>query len=328
MNLRILVTILFILFASKSYEQTQEQIEPPFNYHRDFKSILDSTQDRNSSLYYQKLIIRFLDNDSTLTKAETLALMIGYTENPHYKPLEDMEKESEIFEHNNNTEFQDAVDKSRPYLQTHPLSLLALREISYAYSRLSKDVQKDLLFEKAVMYQDSSAYFMALNDKIMEAMIYSGKGRSAETPIFSLGLSDGEYFIPNVGFVMDKKDTEWNKNGDFVETITAIVDKVNVRKYYFVIQHAKKKIDDDAANELQIKKAKQTEKKKGKEKGKGKKINAITDSTSNMMDSIPMSKNIEQANQDSLSHEKSPILPPIKDTIPKITDSIAPKREN
>ena len=263
MNLRILVTILFILFASKAYEQTQEQIEPPFNYHRDFKSILDSTQDRNSSLYYQKLIIRFLDNDSTLTKAETLALMIGYTENPHYKPLEDMEKETEIFEHNNNTEFQDAVYKSRPYLQTHPLSLLVLREISYAYSRLSKAVQKDLLFEKAILYQDSSKYFIDLNDKIMEAMIYSGKGRSAEAPIFSLGLSDGEYFIPNIGYKIEKKDTDWNKNKDFVEIITALVNQTS-KNFYFVIEHAKQKIDDDKADELENKKPKKPVKKKGK----------------------------------------------------------------
>ncbi len=264
MNLRILVTILFILFASKAYEQTQDSIEPSFNYHRDFKSILDSTQDRNSSLYYQKLIIRFLDNDSTLTKAETLALMIGYTENPHYKPLEDLEKELEIFDHNNNNEFRDAVDKAKPYLQTHPLSLLVLREISYAYSRISKAYQKDMLFEKAVMCQDSSAYFMALNDKIMEAMIYSGKGRSAETPIFSLGLSDGEYFIPNVGYKIEKKDTEWNKNKDFVEIITAI-DNLTTKNFYFVIQHAKQKIDDDKADELENKKPKKPVKKIGKE---------------------------------------------------------------
>ena len=270
MTLRIFVTILFILFANKAYEQTTEAIEPPFNYHRDFKSILDSTQDRNSSLYYQNLIIRFLDNDSTLSKAETLALMIGYTENPHYKPLEDMEKELEIFEHNNNNEFQDAIDKSRPFLQTHPLSLLVLREISYAYSRMSKEVQKDLLFEKAVQYQDSSAYFMALNDKIMEAMIYSGKGRSAENPIFSLGLSDGEYFIPNVGYKIEKKDTDWNKNKDFVEIITAI-DNLTTKNFYFVIQHAKQKIDDDKADEIANKKPKKPVKKKGKvEKQKSK----------------------------------------------------------
>ncbi|MEI8053030.1 MAG: DUF4919 domain-containing protein [Bacteroidota bacterium] len=323
------VATVFILFSAYGQNQNADD-PPPFIYKRDFKHNLDSASDRTGRLYYQKLIIKFLNNDSSLTNAEMLTLMIGFTGNPHYKPLENMEKELEIFDHNNNGEFSAAISKSRNYLQTNPLSLLVLREISYAYQKNSKEFQKNLVMDSALLYQDSAKYFMDLNDRMMEAMIYSGKGRTPETPIFSLGIADGEYFIPNVGFVMDKKDTEWNKNGDFVETITAIVDKVNVRKYYFVIQHAKKKIDDDAANELQIKKAKQTEKKKGKEKekGKGKKINAVTDSTSNMMDSIPMSKNIEQANQDSLSHEKSPMLPPIKDTIPKITDSIAPKREN
>jgi hypothetical protein len=119
---------------------------------------------------------------------------------------------------------------------------------------------------------------MSLNDKIMEAMIYSGKGRTPETPIFSLGIADGEYFIPNVGFRIEtdgqkeKKDTEWNKDGNFVEVITALVDNVNVRKYYFIIQHAKQKIDDDAANELASKKAEKEKKaEKNKKKAKDKK---------------------------------------------------------
>jgi hypothetical protein len=160
-------------------------------------------------------------------------------------------------------------------LQTHPLSLLVLREISYAYQQVSKrEYQANLIRDSAVLYQDSGTYFMNLNDKIMEAMIYSGKGRTPETPIFSLGIADGEYFIPNVGFRIEtdgqkeKKDTEWNKDGNFVEVITALVDNVNVRKYYFIIQHAKQKIDDDAANELAAKKA---EKEKKAEKNKGKK---------------------------------------------------------
>jgi hypothetical protein len=332
MFLRFFISIAIAFIVFSAYGQDQNTEDPPFNYKRDFKHNLDSASDRTSRLYYQKLIIKFLNNDSTLTNAEMLTLMIGFTENPHYKPLENMEKELEIFDHNNNGEFSVAISKSRKYLQTNPLSLLVLREISYAYQKNSKEFQKNLVMDSALLYQDSAKYFMDLNDRIMEAMIYSGKGRTPETPIFSMGIADGEYFIPNVGFVIDKKDTEWNKNGDFVETITAIVDKVNVRKYYFVIQHAKKKIDNDAANELQIKKAKEAEKKKGKGKGKGKgkekNMNEVTDSTFNMLDSIPMSKNIEQISQDSITHEKLPILPPIKDTVPKVTDTIAPRREN
>jgi len=243
----------------------------------DFKNIIDSSQNNESSLYYHRLIKRFLDNDSSLSKFETLALMIGFTENPHYRPLEDMEKEQEIFEHNKNEEFQTAVVKSRRYLPTHPLSLLVLREISYAYQQLSKDYARNFVMDTAIMFQDSGKYFMDLNDKIMEAMIFSGKGKTPETPIFSMGLADGEYFIFNVGYkiesdgVKETKDTEWNKDGDFVEVITALTDNVNARKFYFVIQHAKKKIDDDKANELAAQKAKKTKKKEPKKESKDKK---------------------------------------------------------
>jgi hypothetical protein len=112
---------------------------------------------------------------------------------------------------------------------------------------------------------------MSLNDRIMEAMIFSGKGRLPENPIFSLGLADGEYFIPNVGYEIEKKNTLWNKNGDFLEHIVAL-DKLTTKDFYFVIQHAKLKVDDDTEVKLdeqnhQIKNGK-TKKQKSKSKEK------------------------------------------------------------
>lgn len=323
MSARIFFLTTALLISKLAYEQTESPPTPPFIYKRDFKAIVDSSQDRSSRLYYQKLIIRFLKNDSSLTNQEVLALMIGYTENPHYKPLEDMEKEQEIFEMNMNGEYREVINRSRLFLQTHPLSLLILREISYAYQQVSKrEYQANLIMDSAVLYQDSGKYFMDLNDKIMEAMIYSGKGRTPETPIFSLGIADGEYFIPNVGFKIEtdgqkeKKDTEWNKDGNFVEVITALVDNVNVRKYYFIIQHAKQKIDDDAANELAAKKAekeKKAEKNKKKAKDikntqqKQKKINSQNDSIP--LEIKPLSP-VADSTQTIVPNEK------IKDTIP------------
>lgn len=256
---------------------------PTFNYHKDFKRLIDSSQNIESDFYYHKLLKRFLNNDSSLTNFETLVLMIGYTENPHYHPLEDMEKELEIYEHNKEGEFQTAILKSRNYLPTHPVSLLVLREISYAYQQLSKDYANNFIMDTAVLFQDSGKYFMNLNDKIMEAMIFSGKGRTPETPIFSMGLADGEYFIFNVGYKIENdgtkeiKDTEWNKNGDFVEMVSALIDNITAKKFYFVIQHAKVKLDDDKANELAAKRAKKkapkkdAKDKKQEKKQKGKK---------------------------------------------------------
>lgn len=264
MKIKIILFFGLFLLGSRSYEQTSEgTTPPPFIYHRDFKQIFDSTQESSSPVYYQKLIKRFLDNDSSLTNPEVLALMIGYTKNPHFKPMDDMEKEIEIFDLNKNGECREAIHKARPYLQTHPLSLLVLREISFAYQQVTKkEFQKNLIMDSAVLYQDSGIYYMALNDKIMEAMIYSGKGKTPESAIFSLGLADGEYFIPNVGFKIEKKDTDWNKNGDFMEIIKTIIADQSTVNYYFVIQHAKQKIDDDEAEVIAEKEQKKTDSKK------------------------------------------------------------------
>jgi hypothetical protein len=289
-----------------------------FNYHNDFKKILDSTQDNTSNLSYDKLLIRFLNNDSSMTNYETLALMIGFTENSHYKPLEDMEKETEIFEHNKSREYDDAIQKARIYLAEHPLSLLVLREASFAYQKKSKQLANNFIMDTALVYQDSGKYFMALNDRVMEAMIYSGKGRTPEDPIFSLGLADGEYFIPNVGFtiendgVKEKKDTEWNKKGDFLEVITALVDNVTARKYYFVIQHAKDKIDDDKANESSSKKSK----KKKKEAPKSDKTDKKEKKSSKEKQT---SKKSTEDNQPSITPETTTTTPAVSvpsDTIP------------
>lgn len=324
--IRFFLVAVALLIGKTALEQTEPYTATPsFVYKRDFKKILDSTQDRTSSLYYHKLIIRYLNNDSSLTNPEVLALMIGYTENPHYKPLKDMEFEQEIFEMNMNGEFRQVIRKSRPFLQTHPLSLLVLREISYAYQQVSKrEFQANLVMDSAVLYQDSGKYFMDLNDKIMEAMIYSGKGRTPETPIFSLGLADGEYFIPNVGFRIESdgqkesKDTEWNKDGFFVEVITALVDDVNVRKYYFVIHHAKKRIDDDEANELAAKKAEKEKKsEKNKKKGKDSKKDIKKDVKPDTAPVIDISPEVK----DSISPDIRSLLPG-NDSIPSTTPSV------
>jgi hypothetical protein len=266
MRLKFLIITLLMLIFSPKYTQAQPSQDsstlPVFSYKKDFKNILDSTMESGTALYYNNLLDRFLKNDSTLSKYETLALMIGFTENSYYKPLEDMEIEQEIFDLNMDGQYQEAFDKAVKYLQNHPVSLLVNREASFASQKISKAYQNQFIMDTAVMYQDSAIYFMALNDKLMEAMIYSGKGRTAETPIFSLGMADGEHFIPNVGYEIESKDTEWNRNGDFLEVITAI-DNLTTKKFYFVIQHAKLKIDDDKADELAEKNAKKKSKKKG-----------------------------------------------------------------
>jgi hypothetical protein len=242
----------FILTATCLTVSAQNAAAPAFNYKRDFKPILEQTQDRSSPLFYQKLLIRFLDNDTTLSNAETLALMIGFTEDPHYKPFEDMDGEKEVFDLNDEGNFDDALVKGKTYLQKHPLSLRVLKEVSYTYHSLKKE--------------DSANFYMDLVDRVMNAMTYSGNGKKPESPMFSLGLADGEYFIPNIGLKVLNKDTDWNIDNLFIEIIDASKTGDDHINFFFVIQHAKDKIDDDKVNDSPGKKKKKDDKKKKEKK--------------------------------------------------------------
>jgi len=246
--MRIILLSLLLLLSSTAYEQAPVA----FNYQRDFKATLEKTKDKTGDLYYQKLLIRFLNNDSSLTRAETLALMIGYTENPHYKPYEDMGTEKEIYDLNEGGDYETALDESKTYLQTHPLSLRILKERSYSYHQLRKE--------------DSAKYFMDLVDKVMNAMIYSGKGKTPETAIFSLGLVDGEYFIENVGMTAANKSTSPAKSKVLMYMVDALSDEGTHTTYYFMLQHARDKMNEDEIGEDPVTKPKKG--KKGKKDSK------------------------------------------------------------
>jgi hypothetical protein len=256
---QLFLILLSQFFYATVYCQQQPVPPPPFIYQTDFKKILEQAQERESPLYYQKLLIRFLDRDSTLSNPEVLALLIGYTEDSHFKPFEDMETEQEIFDLNEERKYEEALAKAKNYLQTHPLSLRVLKEASFCY------------YVKEM--QDSADYYMDLVDKIMNAMTYSGSGKKPDVPMFALGLADGEYYVQNIGLKVTNRDTDWNKHNQFIEIVEASKNEDDKIRYFFVIQHAKNRIDDDKVNESGSKKKKKkpaTEKSKQQEPDKPK----------------------------------------------------------
>ena len=214
------------ILTSNFFSQAQE---PGFDYQRDFKNILERTKNKYDTLYYLKLLTRFQENDSNLTRPEILALMIGYTESRFFKPYADMQLEKEIIELNDDGFYKDAITESRKYLQTHPLSLSINKECSFAYHQTRR--------------RDSARYYMDMADMIMEAMIYSGKGRTPETAFFSLGLADGDYFIPNVGLTVFGRNTGKDRFKNFLYVVDAVSLEDVHTTYYFNIQHAKRKMD-------------------------------------------------------------------------------------
>lgn len=297
--------LLFLLFFSSplfaqspSTEVVADSFPLTFNYHRDFRHIKTMTEQKSHPYYYQKLIIRFLDNDSSLTRPEVLALLIGFTDNTHYKPMENMEIEKEIVELNDNGFFEDALEETKKYLQKNPLSLCANKERSYAYHKMDKT--------------DSARYFMALNNHIMEAMIFSGaaKGKTPENAFFSLGLNDGDYFIPNVGYSVTGKSLSKDKNRYTLYVVQSMNIESVQTNYYFNIHHAKLKADQDGVSERKPKKLEKAKKKRAAKGKGGRKKGEVQDSTDVeapeilQTDNLPALPNIEvdpaSVNGDSL----------------------------
>jgi len=232
MNKKILSLLISFSFTSLTFSQSTPHLD--FNYQRDFNRFLEYTKDNESDLYYNKLLYKFLTNDSTLSSEDALVLMIGYTDKPDFKPLDDLLKEKEICNLVTNSNYTIAIQLAKKFLAKHPLNLMALQQITIAYNSLNM--------------KDSANHYMKQHMKIMDAMIYSGSGKTPETPIYALNLADGEYFTKNIGYDITKKETNWNKKGDFIEIIQATNQKLATKELYFVIQHAKAKVDNDKAN--------------------------------------------------------------------------------
>ena len=237
----IIFPLIFLMLSLPSFEQTT------FDYQKDFKTILSKTKDSASVLAYNKILSRFQANDTSLSKFETLALLIGFTNQPDYKPYEDLDNENGIFLLNDNGNYEDALNDANIYLSTHPLSLRVLKEKSYSLHQLKKG--------------DSALYYMDLVHRIMLAMKFSGNGKTPDSPIFALGLTDGERFIENLGKTTGNKGTGKNNSGNYLELVDAISDEGDHQNMYFIIQHASNNLIGPEKPEHKTKKRKKKDKK-------------------------------------------------------------------
>ncbi len=198
-----------------------------FDYARDFKTILAKTKDSNNNLYYNKLLKRYISNDSTLTRPEILALLIGFTDKPDYKPYNIVETEKLIYELNDVGKFKEAYDTGLALLKIYPFSFNGLEETSYAIEKLGN--------------LDSANYYLDLVAKIMSAMAYSGDGTSPEAAMFAIGPSDGKHLIRRIGMGVCKMGSGIDENGNFLDMLQACKNEMKIQMY-FNIQHAVSKM--------------------------------------------------------------------------------------
>jgi len=226
-----------------------------FNYKNDFKKILGKTKDQKDNLFYGKLLKRFAVNDTTLTDFEVLALLIGFTNKPEFKPYQDLDIERKIYDINGDGKFQEALDSANIFLKLHPLSVKVLFEKAYSFHKLGQE--------------DSAALYSYKGRRIFKAMSFSGNGKSPDTPIFALGPADGQDYIRKSiaakigGAKIGAMGSGSDKYGNFID-ILEVVPKDGSSSYnlYFIIQHATDKMFSE--EDLKIFDSKDKEKKKNK----------------------------------------------------------------
>lgn len=214
---------MFVAFISLGYSQSS------FNYKRDYNAILTKTKDPKDTWFYSKLISRFTKNDSSLTNADVLALMIGFTGREQYQPYTAPSKERIIVDLNAEGKYDQALKKADEYIMQQPLSIKILFERSFAYY-------------KAHM-EDSARKFSAQANMLFNAMKYSGGGKTTADPIFCLSLDDGQEYIckflgSGVGLKGSQKDENAN-SVDFIEVVSKVQEPYNL---FFMVQHIHNKL--------------------------------------------------------------------------------------
>ena len=219
-----------------------------FNYQNDFKTILVRTKDTKDKLSYDKLLKKFKSNDTTMTNYEVLALLIGYTDKPDYKPYQDLDTEREIYNLNGEKKYKEALDKANKFLKTHPVSLKTLFEKSYVFHKLGKE--------------DSASFYLSKGRQIIEAMRFSGDGKTKETPIFALGPADGQDYISKNGATIGIMGSGKDSKGNFLDILEAKLDNEKTLTLYFIIQHATDKMMGGKSIEEELKELEKKDKKK------------------------------------------------------------------
>ncbi len=219
-NMRLFVLFLFLGgMPYLSYGQP-----PSFLYHRDYLSLLEKTRHPDDSLSYERVLKRFVANDTTLTDYEVLALMIGFSGTAEYKPYNNT-IENMIGNAMKDMKFQEAFALASGLIDTQPLNLKGLMSLQTAASSTGDE-------EKA-------RYHGYQIKRIFNAMQFSGDGLTPETAIFALGPNDGVDFIRHhIGTGIETMGSGRNRYKDFLEILGAKFRNGESRTYYFVIEHA------------------------------------------------------------------------------------------
>lgn len=227
-NLLFLLWFISIGFSSPLLGQN-------FSYEQEFDEYLSRSEDPQSEFFYEHLLLRFNQGDTTLNSRDILHLLIGFTQSEEFKPYEYFRKERDIYSLVEEKEYEKALKAADSLLAKVPVSQQTI---------LSKAVALYYLDKK-----DESGLEIWKFNKIMKAMAWSGDGTSPETAFFALGPADGQNFIQLfLGQSIGTMGSGSDKYGNFVDILEMVfIDETGQQKaapVYFQIEHASKTLEE------------------------------------------------------------------------------------
>ncbi|RYZ26425.1 MAG: DUF4919 domain-containing protein, partial [Sphingobacteriales bacterium] len=218
------------------------QAQDMFDYHRDFDRMVKESQDSKHPHYYPTLLKRYNSNDTTLSNAEILAFMVGFTRQPAYLAKDNGDREEKIMDYVRNDQYTQAIEAANKLLAAYPMNFTAAMEKSFSVMKLKQD--------SAVFYKQR---FMS----IQRAIRASGDG-SREHPYFILGANDGNLLVNFVlGGEVGMLGTGRDEHGNLIEMIEMTdrkeKDKPSVYVFFITDQRGTQAIDaqvDAAVEEI------------------------------------------------------------------------------
>ncbi|WNM18027.1 DUF4919 domain-containing protein [Flavobacterium capsici] len=191
--------LLLLLATSFSFSQSLEFEKPNYN---DIKSNINN---KDSQLYYPKLIQRLVQNDTLISEEEYKHIYYGYVFHKEYSPYMRSPNEDKIkkyFQEENLSakDVKKCIDLLKKALKEYPLDFRYLGFLSYLYHLDGDDV---------------SSKKVALNlNGLMDTILSTGDGLTCETAFHVISVSH-EYALLN-RFDLESKSQSLINNCDYL----------------------------------------------------------------------------------------------------------------
>ena len=177
-----LISILCLILSFTSHAQDWDYVSP------DYEVIKLNIEDKNSNLYYESLMDRYLEGDSTFTLEEKRHLYYGYIYHDNYTP----------YPHSEYNDSLRAIMESKNYDKT------ALEKIIYFGEMMVKSNPFDF---NAINYQmyaldkigDNKTLQIKMTQVrlLVDALMSSGIGTEKENAFYVINTAH-EYFLLNI----------------------------------------------------------------------------------------------------------------------------------